>query len=262
MIPRLYTVRHVGVAHGCNNDNVYIPTSAEVYDSIDQDRLFATDDDNDNASSDPAPAFLGMVLTANDDDNDDKVPEQEEMDDGDSQQLPRGFDVNSPTNILATAIHQVALARTSTEAEAEGWFESVRAKLRICGIRSSTEYQELYGASAEESSPIEQSVGRAINTRIHNNHFRPMIPSTLRSINDYINTLLAGEAHVHPVVFPGLPEDERPITDFESFKMFGHMIKFMLHFLDAEIQKTYMYGLNNHNLKHIICQNKKHMSKM
>ena len=43
-----------------------------------------------------------------------------------------------------------------------------------------------------------------------------MIPSTLRSINDYIDTLLAGEAPVHPVMFPGLPADERPITDFES----------------------------------------------
>ena len=45
-------------------------------------------------------------------------------------------------------------------------------------------------------------------------------------------------------------------------KIFGHMVKFMLHFLDAEIQTTYMYGRNNHNLKHIICPNKKHVSKM
>ena len=39
-------------------------------------------------------------------------------------------------------------------------------------------------------------------------------------------------------------------------KIFGHMVKFMLHFLDAEIQTTYMYGRNNHNLKHIVCPNK------
>ena len=175
-------------------------------------------DDNKSAVLIDTPAFLGMVPTANDDNDDDEIPEpeQEEMDDDNSQQLPRGFDVNSPTNILATAIHQVALARTSTEAAAEGWFESVRAKLRICGICTSTKYQELYGASAEESSPIEQYAGQAINTRIHNNHFRPMMQSTLCSINDYINTLLAGEAQVHPVVLPGLPEDKRPITDFES----------------------------------------------
>ena len=45
-------------------------------------------------------------------------------------------------------------------------------------------------------------------------------------------------------------------------KMFGHMVKFMLHFLDAEIQTAYMYGRNNHNLKHIICPNKKSYVKM
>ena len=44
-------------------------------------------------------------------------------------------------------------------------------------------------------------------------------------------------------------------------KMFGHMVKFMLYFLDAEIQTTYMYGRNNHNLKHIICPNKKTYAK-
>ena len=110
----------------------------------------------------------------------------------------------------------MALEHTSTEAAAEGWFESVRAKLKICGICTSTEYQELYSASAMGSSPIEPSMGRAINTRIHNNHFRPMMQSTLRSINDYINALLAGRAQVHPVVFPGLLEDERPITEFDS----------------------------------------------
>ena len=40
--------------------------------------------------------------------------------------------------------------------------------------------------------------------------------STLCLIDDYINVLLAGRAQVQPVVFPGLPEDERPITEFES----------------------------------------------
>ena len=38
--------------------------------------------------------------------------------------------------------------------------------------------------------------------------------------------------------------------------MFAHMVKFMLHFLDTEIQTTYMYWQDNHNLKHIICPNK------
>ena len=126
------TVHHVGLVYGCNNDNVYVPTSAEVYDSIDQDCLFATANNNDNTPSDDTPAFLGMVLTANDDNDDDELaePEREDMNDEDLQHLPRGFDVNNPTNILATAIHQVALEHTSTEAAAEGWFESVRAKLK------------------------------------------------------------------------------------------------------------------------------------
>ena len=158
-----------------------------------------------------------MVLTANDNDNDDKPePEQEGMDEEDLQQLLCGFNSNNPTNVLATAIHQVALVPTWIEAGAEGWFESVRAKLRICGICTAIEYQDLYDAEAGEPSPIGQSFGRAINTRIQNNHFRPMKPSTLRSINDNINALLAGEEQVQPVVFPGLPEDERPITDSES----------------------------------------------
>ena len=79
------TVHHIGVAYRCNNDNVYIPTSAEVYDSIDQDHLFAPADNNNNTPSDKAPAFLGMVLTTNDDNDDDKVPEpeHEDMDDKD-----------------------------------------------------------------------------------------------------------------------------------------------------------------------------------
>ena len=82
------TVRHVGVAYGCNNDNVYIPTSSEVYVSIiDQDQLFATDDDNDDEPSDDAPAFLGMVLTANDD-NDESESEHEDMVDNEPEQLP------------------------------------------------------------------------------------------------------------------------------------------------------------------------------
>ena len=102
------TVHHVGVAYGCNDDNVYIPTSAEVYDSIDQDHLFAPTDNN-NTSSDEAPVFLGMVLTANDDDDDDddEAPESEpeDMDDDNPEPLPRGFDVNNPINVLATAIH-------------------------------------------------------------------------------------------------------------------------------------------------------------
>ena len=35
-------------------------------------------------------------------------------------------------------------------------------------------------------------------------------------INDFINELLAERAQVQPVVFPGFPEDKRPLTKFET----------------------------------------------
>ena len=99
------TLHHVGVAYGYDNDYIYIPTSAEVYNSIDQDHLFAPTDDNNITLSEKAYAFLGMVLTANDDD-DETESEPEDMDDNDPEPLLIGFDVNNPINILATAIHQ------------------------------------------------------------------------------------------------------------------------------------------------------------
>ena len=110
------TLHHVGVAYGCDNDNVYIPTSAEVYDSIDQYPLFAPTDDNNITLSEEAPVFLGMVLIVNVDDGADSQSEPEDMDDNDPEPLFIGFDVNDPINVLATAIHQATLDRTSEEA--------------------------------------------------------------------------------------------------------------------------------------------------
>ena len=40
-----------------------------MYDSIYQDHLFASTNDDNITVSKETPAFLGMVLTANDDDN-------------------------------------------------------------------------------------------------------------------------------------------------------------------------------------------------
>ena len=157
------TLHYIGVAYGYNNDDVYIPTSAEVYNSIDQDHLFSPTNDNNITLSEEEPAFLGMVLTANDDD-DEPESEPEDMDDNEPEPLPVGFDVNDPINVLATAIHCASLDQTSSEATAESWFESVRAKLKICGIGTSTEYQQLFGSS----------VGQEINNCIRNNHFQPM----------------------------------------------------------------------------------------
>ena len=189
-----------------------------MYDYINQDHLFAPTDNNDSTLSEEAPAFLDMVLTANDNNDDDEAPESEpkDMDNDNQEPLPRGFDDNNPTKILAMAINQAALARTSTEAGAESWFESVRAKLKICGISTPTKYQELFGASVVGSNPTKYSMAQDINNLIRNNHFQPMMSSTLHTINDSINALLVKRAPVQHIVFPGLPEDEQPLTGFET----------------------------------------------
>lgn len=41
------TYHHVGVIYGYDDNNVYIPTLAEVFDYIDQDHLFTHDDNNE-----------------------------------------------------------------------------------------------------------------------------------------------------------------------------------------------------------------------
>ena len=99
-----------------------------------------------------------MVLTANVDDDDEPQSEPEDMDDNDPEPLPIGFDVNDPANVLATAIHQAALDRTSLDAAAESWFESVRAKLKICRISTSTKYQQLFGSSTRGSNPTKYTM--------------------------------------------------------------------------------------------------------
>ena len=138
-----------------NAPSTYWNDVDEVHSYFDQDHLFTPTDDSNSTLSEEAPAFLGMIFTTNDDNDDDEAPESEpkDMDDEDQEPLPCGFDVNNPTNILATAIHQAALVRTSTEAGAESWFESVRIKLKICRIIMSTKYQELFGASAVGLNP-------------------------------------------------------------------------------------------------------------
>ena len=51
----------VGVLVGCDNDSTHIPTSEEIYDSIDKDKLFADNDDESTIGGD-LPAFLGMAV--------------------------------------------------------------------------------------------------------------------------------------------------------------------------------------------------------
>ena len=43
-----------------------------------------------------------------------------------------------------------------------------------------------------------------------------MIIVTLQMINGFIHKVQAGTTAVQPVTFPGLPEDKRPLTDYED----------------------------------------------
>ena len=88
----------VGVLVGCDNDATYIPTSEEVYYSIDQDRLFADDDDNSTIGGD-LPAFLGMAVT-----------EDSSVDDSSDE----FFDATDKLNIMLHALYRAARAQTRT----------------------------------------------------------------------------------------------------------------------------------------------------
>ena len=126
----------------CDNDSTYIPTSEEVYDSIDQNRLFADDENDDSTVSNEFSAFLGMVLTEDTDDTDDF--------DSDS------FDETDEINIILSALYQAARASTSSPASAKNWFEAVDVKFDIAGICNALTYTDIYAASG----------ARGINTRL------------------------------------------------------------------------------------------------
>ena len=84
----------VGVLVGCDNDSSYIPTSGEVYDSIDQDRLFADNGDDSTIEGD-LPVFLGMVVAEDSDD------------DSSSNKI---FDKTNDVNIMLHALYRAAHA--------------------------------------------------------------------------------------------------------------------------------------------------------
>ena len=58
------TEHQVGVLLGCDINDVYIPISTKVFDSIGQDHLFAQDDNNLTVNEEVL-ALLGMVLSEN-----------------------------------------------------------------------------------------------------------------------------------------------------------------------------------------------------
>lgn len=55
---------HIGVLCVCDTNDVYIPTLADVFDYIDQDYLFACDDDKLTVNEE-LTAYLDMVLSEN-----------------------------------------------------------------------------------------------------------------------------------------------------------------------------------------------------
>ena len=98
------TFHHVGLLCGYNNNGVYILSSAEVFDTIDQDHLFAHGNEGNFTVNEEAPAFLGMVLSAGDN-NGKPESEPDDIIDNEPEQVLIGFDVNDPVNILAMALH-------------------------------------------------------------------------------------------------------------------------------------------------------------
>ena len=110
---------HVGVLYGYDNDDVSIPTLAEVFDSIDQDHLFA----------------WSCLLSVEDDS------------DNESKSKSNAFDVNNLQSIFISALYKVTVAKTSSEAAAKSWFEAVDVKFEICNLQNATLYHEIFTSS-------------------------------------------------------------------------------------------------------------------
>ena len=124
----------VGVLVGCDNDATYIPTSEEVYYSIDQDRLFADDNDDSTIDGD-LPAFLGMAVT-----------EDSSVDDS-SDEI---FDATNELNIMLHALYRAARERKRTMTEAKNWFKVVSAKFAIAGICHALTYTKIFFSVGDE----------------------------------------------------------------------------------------------------------------
>ena len=56
---------HIGILCRCDNDDVHIPFSADVFDSIDQDQIFACNEDDELTINEETPASLDMILSEN-----------------------------------------------------------------------------------------------------------------------------------------------------------------------------------------------------
>ena len=221
----------VGVLMGCDNDATYIPTSEEVYYSIDQDRLFA-DDDDDSAIGDDLPAFLGLTVTG-----------------GDSSvgsSSDESFDTTNELNILLHALYRAARAQNKTMAGAESWFEAVSAKFAISGIRDALVYIEMYSTSGP----------RGINELLTTSGYTPMYVKTLMMINNTIVDIKSGRDAALPVIFNGLPRDEDLITGLSNeqqdlYEIFLEAARRLrryrpTHWANRNFQKAQVIGLDTY----------------
>ena len=189
------TQHHVGVLCGYD-DNIYIPTLAEVFDSVDQDHLSSCDDDDDDDELivyNDMPAFLGMVLSENED----------FANDSDNESKSISFNVTNPKDIFNSALFWLAIAKTSLETAAESWFEAVDVKFEICNLQNATTHQGIFTSSGSWE----------INARFSANNCQTMYTEALGMLNQLIIGIHLGISTPKPVHFSGLPVDEEPPTD-------------------------------------------------
>lgn len=142
-----------------------------------------------------------MTLSVEDDSDNETKPDDSIDDESEPKSV--AFDVDNSGNIFAIALHWAALAKVSSEAGAENWFEAVNIKSKICNLCNATVYQEIFGSSRAWE----------INTHLFAHNCQTMYTENLQMISNFINRIHTGINTTRPVNFPGLPEDEQFPTD-------------------------------------------------
>ena len=143
-----------------------------------------------------------MVLSFENDSDNESKPKPDGSDD-ESEPESNAFDVNDPGNIFASALLWAVLAKTLLEMEAESWFEEVNVKFEIYNLCNATIYQEIF----------ESSGAWGINTCLLAHNCKTMYTEALQMISNFINGIHTGINTAQSVIFPGLPDNEQPLTD-------------------------------------------------
>ena len=213
---------HIGVLCGCDSDDVHIPTLADVFDYINQDRLFACDDDNELTINEEIPAYLGMVLSENEDTTDNN-------NDG-----PEPFDPNNPINVFTSALYHLAIALKPLELNAENWFETVDVEFEICGLWDATAYQALFVLPG----------ARGINNCLSTHDCQTIFAKTLVMLNNFITDIILGQDLTQPVRFIGLPPDEKALIGLTNVECDLYTV---LVTLATKMQRQLPYHWANRN---------------